>query len=192
MPKRSLIDNTDEKPLHAVTTDAMSLLNTIKITPQIKTCSEIKAAFKNRLLQEASEFDDIRIVFDRYLNCALKEQCREKCTSGRQIKYIIWDSTPLEGITLKDSLSHIETKSDLTTTLAECVKELKKNIKFVVYQTSCVTNIDNYPTDLEYHNHEEADTLIMLQAKNVTDMYPDCEIYIYYQQTVFLLAIHFY
>ena len=126
MPKRSLIDNTDEKPLHAVTIDAMSLLNTIQITPQIKTCSEIKMAFKNRLLQEASEFDDIRIVLDRYLNCSLKEQCREKCTSGRQIKYIIRDSTPLEGITLKDFLSHIETKSELTTTLVECVKELKK------------------------------------------------------------------
>ena len=55
----------------------------------------------------------------------------------------------------------------------------KKNKKFVaVYQTSCVTNIENYCPDLEYHNQEEADTLIMLQAKNVADIYPNCEIYI--------------
>ena len=45
MPKRSLIDNTDEKPLNAVIIDAMALLNKIQITPQIKTCSEIKTAF---------------------------------------------------------------------------------------------------------------------------------------------------
>ena len=107
VPKRSLIDNTDEKPLNVVIIDAMVLLNKKQITPQMKTCSEIKTVFKNRLLQEASEFDDMRLVFDRYLNYSLKEQCREKRTSGRQIKYIIRDSTPLEGIKPEDFLSHI-------------------------------------------------------------------------------------
>ena len=57
---------------------------------------------KNGLLQEASEFDNIRLVFDRYLICSRKEQCHEKRTSGKQIKYINRDSTPLEGIALKD------------------------------------------------------------------------------------------
>ena len=65
MPKRSLIDNIDEMPLNAVIIDAMALLNKIQITSQIKTCREIKTAFKNPLLQEASEFDDIRFAFDR-------------------------------------------------------------------------------------------------------------------------------
>ena len=88
-------------------------------------------------------------------------------------------------------LSHIETKSDLTTYLAEyCVKELKKNKKLiVVYKTSCVANIENYPPDLEYHNHEEADTLIMLQAKNVADMCPYCEID--YHQTLMCFYLPF-
>ena len=55
-----------------------------------------------------------------------------------------------------------------------------------------MTDIENYPPDLEYHNHEEGDTLIMLQAKNVADMYPNCEIHILSPDTdVFLLAIHF-
>ena len=71
MPKRSLIYNTDEKTLNAVTIDTRALLNKIQITPQIKTCSEIKTAFKDCLLQEASESDDIRLVFDQYLNCSL-------------------------------------------------------------------------------------------------------------------------
>ena len=168
MPKKSLTGNTDEKSLNAVIIDAMALLNKIQITPQMKINSEIKTAFKNPLLQKASHFDDIRLVYGRYLNSSFEEQYCEKRTSGRQIKYIIRDSTPLESITLEDFLSHIETKSDLTTYLAEyCVKELKKTDKkfVVVYQTSCVTNIESYPPDLEYHNHGEADTLIMLRQK---------------------------
>ena len=60
----------------------------------MKTSSEIMMAFKNCLLQDAGEFDDIRLVFDRYLNCSLEWQCCEKRTSGRQINYIIRDSTP--------------------------------------------------------------------------------------------------
>ena len=49
--------NSDEKPLNAVIIGAMTLLNKMQITPQ-----KIKTAFKNRLLQEASEFDDIRFL----------------------------------------------------------------------------------------------------------------------------------
>ena len=137
MPKRSLIGNTYEKSLNAVIIDAMALFNKIQITPQMKTNSEIKTAFKNPLLQKASHFDDMRLVFGRYLNSSFEEQYREKRTSGRQIKYVIRDSTPLESITLEDFLSHIET-SDLTTNLAEyCVKELKKTEKVC----RCLSNI---------------------------------------------------
>ena len=59
-------------------------------------------------------------------------------------------------------------------------KSLKKtDKKFVVlYQTSYETNIENYPQDLKYHSREEVDSSNMLQAKNVADMYPNCEIYI--------------
>ena len=62
----------------------------------------------------------------------------------------------------------------------------------VVYQKSCLTNIENYPPDPEYYNHEEVDNLIMLQAKNVADRYPNFEIYILSPDTdVFLIAIQF-
>jgi len=98
----------------------------------------------------------------------LKEQCREKRTSGKQIKYIIKDSTSLEGVKLKEFLSHIETKRDLTTYLAEHVidslNKLKKDF-VVVNQTKSVSNIEDYPIELLEHNHEEAVTLMILQAK---------------------------
>ena len=112
------------------------------------------------------------------------------------IKYIIKDSTLLEGIKIKDFLSHIETKSDLTTYFAEhainALKESGKRIG-VVYQTKGVSNIENYPQELLQHNHEEADTLLILQPKLVCDMNPFCEVYISSPDTdVFILLIHFY
>ena len=36
----------------------------------------------------------------------------------------------------------------------------------------CITNIPQYPEELLQHNQEEAGTLILLQAKNVTDLDP--------------------
>ena len=73
------------------------------------------------------------------------------------------------------------------------VKSLKKtDKKFVVgHETSCVTNIENYLPDLEYHDHEEADTLIKLQDKNVADMYPNWEKYIYYHQILMCFYLPF-
>ena len=126
----------------------------------------------------------------------MKEQCREKRSSGKQIKYILKDSTLLEGIKIKDFLLHIETKSNRTTYLAEhAITALKESVKRigVVYQTKGVSNIENYPQELLQHNHDEADTLLILQAKNVCDMNPFCEVYISSPDTdVFILLIHFY
>ena len=69
---------------------------------------------------------------------------------------------------MKELLSHILTKKDLTIYLAEhCVDVLSKVGKqfVVVFNTKCITNIPQYPEELLQHNQEEADTLILLQAK---------------------------
>ena len=63
MPKRSLIDNTDEKPLNAVNIDAMALLNKIQITPQTKTCSEIRRFFKIASYKKPVNF----MIYDLFL-----------------------------------------------------------------------------------------------------------------------------
>ena len=70
---------------------------------------------------------------------------------------------------MKELLSHILTKKDLTVYLAEhCVEVLSKVGKqFVVVSIRGVfiTNIPKYPEELPQHNQEEVDTLILLQAK---------------------------
>ena len=66
---------------------------------------------------------------------------------------------------MKELLSHILTKKDLTIYLAEdCVDRLSKVWKqFVVaFDPKCITNIPQYPEKLLQHNQEEANTLILL------------------------------
>ena len=97
---------------------------------------------------------------------------------------------------MKELLSHILTKKDLTIYLADyCIEVLKKVGKrfVVVYETKCITNIQQYPEELVQHNQEEADTLLLLQAKNVTDLDPFTDLYIASPDTdVLLLLIYYY
>jgi len=89
--------------------DGMALVNKVQLTWDVKTCYDFKLLFMRPLLQEGKGFTEIRLVFDRYITSSLKEQCREKRRPGKQIKYSLKDSTSLEGVKLKEFLSHIET-----------------------------------------------------------------------------------
>ena len=73
---------------------------------------------------------------------------------------------------MKEHLSYIVTKKDLTICLAEhCVDVLiKAGKQFVVFNSKYITNIPQYLEKLLKHNQEEIDTLILVQAKNVTNL----------------------
>ena len=74
------------------------------------------------------------------------------------------------GVNLKDLLSLIQTKHDLTVYFTEhtisALENIGKNF-VVVYDTKSVSNIAGYPEALLQHSQEEADTLLLRQAKNV-------------------------
>ena len=84
---------------------------------------------------------------------------RTNRTEGNSTYYHVKDSSVIKNISLKDFLAHIETKAELASYLAlkalnhsnSCDK-LKKFM--VTYETS----------KLQTHNHEEADTLLLLHA----------------------------
>ena len=67
------------------------------------------------------------------------------------------------------------------------------NINFVVtYDLCSETNIAEYPDTLKTHDHEEADTLLILQAIDVATSDPFAECVIFSPDTdVFLLLIHY-
>jgi len=176
--------------------DGMALVNKLQITRETKTCLDLKNQFVSLLRRECDGFPDVRLVFDRYMAGSLKERTREKRTDGKAVRYKIQDSTSIAGIKLKQLLSHIETKSELTKYLAEhSMQSLTAAGKafVVVYDTTCLTNIAEYPDELKQHDQEEADTLIILQAKHVADTNPFSELFIVSPDTdVFLLLIHYY
>ena len=63
----------------------------------------------------------------------------------------------------------------------------------VVFNAKCITNIPQYPEELLQYNQEEADTLILLQAKNVTGFDPFTELYVAsIDMEVRLLLIYYY
>ena len=153
---------------------------------------------------ELSEgFDQIRLVFDRYCKQSLKSRTRSKRTGGYQVRYKVTDTTDISNITLKEFLSHVETKQELTIYLSKMAKLKFESMsqtaaaagkKFeytLTYDRVSESNIADY--QLEAHDHEEADTLLILQALDIASSNPFTECYIYSPDTdVFLLTIHYY
>ena len=60
--------------------DGMALVNAIKKSGE--TCSDLANSFINMLINKSRGFDEVRLVFDRYVENSLKEQMRVKRTHG--------------------------------------------------------------------------------------------------------------
>lgn len=144
----------------------------------------------------SKDFGEIHLVFDRYIHGSLKARTRNHRTSGKEVRYKVRDETNLVNVSMKSFLSHIETKQELTIFLANKVIQhlFKIGIPFVItFDTKSVTNIDNLSINMDLHDHEEADTLLVLHAIEVAQRSPFTECVIYSPDTdVFLLLVHYY
>ena len=123
-----------------------------------------------RLCRLSIGYDEIRLVFDRYISDSLKFKTRQGRTKPIQsIHYNINDSTVIKDITLKELLANIDTKKELTEYLAEKIISYSKSVArriMVTYDTKTEGNT-YIPEILSQHDHEEADTLIILHASTV-------------------------
>ena len=148
------------------------------------------------MLWIAKTYNEVHLVFDRYIQDSLKSRTRHHRTSGKEVRYKVSNETNLINTTLKQFLSHTETKQDLTIFLASKAVEAlsKEGKKFVVtYDTKSTTNIETSAVNLQTHDHEEADTLLILHSIEVAKRIPFCECTIYSPDTdVFLLLINYY
>ena len=52
--------------------DGMALVNAIPKTERIKTCKDFEQVFLDQLSNMAGDYDEVRLVFDRYINSSLK------------------------------------------------------------------------------------------------------------------------
>ena len=129
------IDNTQHNIIESdvdnakvVILDGMALVNKLVLTRDIKTCKDLKILFAEKLLMETDGAPEIRLVFNRYIESSLKERTREKRTAGKSTRYIITDSTSIVGVPLKQLLSDIQTKQDITVYFAEHIISILQNM----------------------------------------------------------------
>ena len=152
--------------------DGMAVVNSVTKTEQMKTCQNFADAFLQIICNMAAQFDEVRLVFDRYIKTSLKEQMRTKRTKGKSTYYHVKDNTLIQNISLKDFLSDIRTKGELTEYLADKVvrhsKSSNNRLKKLMVTSGTQTkgNVD-IPCSLLTHSQEEADTLLVLHALNV-------------------------
>ena len=105
----------------------MAVVNRIKKTQDIETCKDLAASFTKIVLYEAKDYEEIRMIFDRYQENSIKDQTRNKRTQGTYIRYKIADDTKIQGVSMKKLLSHVATKQELTKFLGDhLVKDLEK------------------------------------------------------------------
>ena len=160
-----------------------------------KTCKQFAQVFLDQLSNMADEYDDVRLVFDRYIYSSLKEQMRRKRTKGKSTYYHFKDTTLIQNISLKDFLSNIKTKAELTTHLAAKTTDHSKGPtnklkKFIVTSGTEPKGNICVPSSLVTHSQEEADTLLLLHVLSIDR---HAEVVIASPDTVvFLLMIQMY
>ena len=59
----------------------MAVVNSISKTEKIKTCQDLANVFIQMICNMSNQYDEVRLVFDRYISTSLKEQMR---TRGRR------------------------------------------------------------------------------------------------------------
>ena len=157
-----LLDIAPAGSLHRVLiVDGMAVLHSMKKTPTMRKLSDLQEAFIKRIEWMIVDYNEGRVVFDRYLDNSLKNKTRQK----RAVTSTEFEIHPEMNLTMsiKEILSTSRTKSSLTSMFAQGLQEhFSRNSTFklvVVYDTK----IKGHDSE-EHHSHEEADTLIAYQV----------------------------
>ena len=144
--------------------DAMAIVNKIDIKKSgIKNCLEFASNFMEIIDKQASGFQEVHVIFDRYDTDSLKNVTKKDRTMQfNAVHYKVTDSTRIAHLDIKEFLASIQTKSELTKYLSEkLVQQLK--VDYVVIHHKClITNMPDLDTSLRNYSHEEADTGIVL------------------------------
>ena len=120
--------------------------------------------------QKVGCYDEIHLVFDRYdLPTSLKETTRARCLGSQTaISYKVTDNTPIANVPLKKFLSHTKTKDQLAEYLAHKVVEEYQSSEKTVIVAYKGTVISNGEVNHLKSSHEEADTKLILHARDTT------------------------
>ena len=117
------VEHTNQPSAYRVVIiDGMAVVNSVIKTDRMKTCQDFAGSFLAIICKMAANYDEVRLVFDRYMKTSLKEQMRTKRTKGKSTYYHVKDITLIQNISLKDFLADIWTKAELTEYLADKIE----------------------------------------------------------------------
>lgn len=158
------------------------------------TVRDLALSFIDRLTSLTAGFSEVILVFDTYKSDSLKEKTRERRRQGKApIQYRIADDTNIKHIPLTRFLSHEKTKADLTNYLAKATLDDKKNSTQLVIVSASGHTKSNRNMSFEDNNHEEADTLMICLAAEVSQRCPDAQLVFFTPDTdVLVLAVAHY
>ena len=159
----------------------------------IKNRLEFASNFMDIIDKQASGFQEVHVIFDRYDTDSLKNVTREDRTKHFiAVHYKVDDSTKIAHLDTKEFLASIQTKSEFTKYLSEkLVQQLK--VDYVVIHHKClITNILDLDPSLRNYSHEEADTGIVLNALDVSKRYLFTDLVICCSDTDVLLILIYY
>ena len=175
--------------------DAMTIVNKIDIKNSgIENCLEFASNFMDIIDKQASGFQEVHVIFDRYDADSLKNVTRKDRTKEfNALHYKVADSTRIAHLDPKEFLTSIQTKSELTKYLSEKLVQQLKVDYIVIHHKYLITNILDLDPSLRNYSHEEADTEIVLTTLDVSKRDPFTYLAISCTDTdVLLILIHYY
>ena len=151
----------------------------------MQTIQYLVNAFIARIQYKAERYNELRVVFDRYLENSLKNKTRAKRATTGVYFDINFNSKFI--MSLKDLLSSWKTKSRLSEMLAVSLVSYFANspVELIVAYSDKILIKDISIT----HNHEEADTLIPNQLLSACAARPSCAVDIWSPDTDVLLLL---
>ena len=157
--------------------DAMGVVQGLKRQEGTNHIKDVIHLFLKRIKDMTKEYDEARVIFDRYLEKSLKNVTRRKRATATE-SYHIHPEMKL-GMKIKDLLSSSETKRQLSILLANTLLDkfdvIQKPTMIVAFE-----DVIKQKNGFELkHNHEEADTLIPNQvlAASVGTTFPDVHVW---------------
>ena len=116
--------NDEIRRSHVLIVDAMAILQGMKKTPGMVTIWHLKEAFLKKVFNMSRNYDEVRVIFDHYLENSLKSKTRAvRATSdaASKAKYDVHDQMCIKTLSLKELFSSSYSKNGLTKLLSEAL-----------------------------------------------------------------------
>ena len=181
--------------MKVVIIDGMAIVHQLPKAENVKYVKDLANLFIENVMKKSEYCVETRVIFDNYKAISLKTQMRQKRTKLiNSVFYQVADNTLISKISLKQFLAEVRMKDALTEYLSEALlkkfQELHRRL-VVSYRNVSKSTFVDYDIEMSSHDHEEADTLVILHSMHVSKCYDNPDIHVYAPDTdIFLMLIN--